>query len=263
MAPGILEVDALDNQTAAISTNSINPLSPVLDARLITQEFDPLRFDAGASLQLLHNNPKNDLPTNYKLISSPYNDSNHLLDLLTLSLQEALLAKALTVLKPIRPDYATAEYTTSLNWDFVLSTLRSLSKEQNHEWKEQSFYTVIFRSKLLPTADVDLLYALDQNSHAEASVSGGLLKYWFGKMNDEHRNLATCTCLHPNFDVLVADYYTGLWRSREDARLGGLGPWHKKSRLAAREMYESITFEVRKFVVLDGAQGFKIEQWDS
>jgi hypothetical protein len=55
---------------------------------------------------------------------------------------------------------------------------------------------------------------------------------------------------------------TGIWRNREDARLGGLGPWHKKARLAARELYEAITFTIRKFVIEDGAKGFRLEEWD-
>jgi hypothetical protein len=43
--------------------------------------------------------------------------------------------------------------------------------------------------------------------------------------------------------------------------LGGLGPWHKKARAAARELYETITFTIRKFAILDGAAGFRIEEW--
>ncbi|KAF2436828.1 hypothetical protein EJ08DRAFT_654998 [Tothia fuscella] len=245
MVPGILTEEDLDGQTAHTASENIDiPITPVLDASLITKEFDPLRFEAAASLQLLPHNARYAFPTSHNLISSPYNEPAHLLNLLTLSTQHVLFAKALTVLKPIVPDYATAEYSVMLNWDFVLETLRSLSEEVGYSWKEQSFYAVIFRSKLKPTADMDQLYLLDQMSHAEAAASGGLLKYWFGKGNGENRNLATC-----------------LWRNREDARLGGLGPWHKKARAAAREMYESITFEIRRFVVLDGAEGCRVEEW--
>jgi hypothetical protein len=32
--------------------------------------------------------------------------------------------------------------------------------------------------------------------------------------------------------------------------------------MAARELYETITFTVKKFVVEDGAQGFRLEEWD-
>lgn len=53
----------------------------------------------------------------------------------------------------------------------------------------------------------------------------------------------------------------GLWRNREDARLGGLGPWHKKARGSAREMYESITISIKKFVVEDGALEFRVDDW--
>jgi hypothetical protein len=54
----------------------------------------------------------------------------------------------------------------------------------------------------------------------------------------------------------------GFWRSREDARLGGLGPWHKKARMAGRELYETIVFSTHKFVILDGATDFTFEDWE-
>jgi hypothetical protein len=203
MAPGILaDNEATTNTTTAASHETVIKqasksitIAPVLTASLITTEFDPLRFEAAASLQLLQSSLSNHtLPTDYNLISSPYNDPLHLLDLQPLSLQNAILAKALTLLKPIVPDYATAEYTTSFNWDVVLDAVRKLSKEESvGEWKQQSFYAVIFRSKLNGHADRSLLHDLDKYSHGEATVSGGLLKYWFGSCDGERRNLATCT----------------------------------------------------------------------
>jgi hypothetical protein len=213
MAPGILA----DNEASADTTPQFletvpnettkpRTTSSVLTASLITTEFDPLRFEAAASLQLLQSPLLNhNLPTDYNLISSPYNDPLHLLDLQTLSSQNAIFAKALTLLKPMVPDYATADYVSSFNWDLVLQTVRTLSKEEDlGEWKEQSFYTVIFRSKLNVHADRALLHDLDKYSHGEATVSGGLLKYWFGSCDGERRNLATCTffhCLAPMFSL--------------------------------------------------------------
>lgn len=54
----------------------------------------------------------------------------------------------------------------------------------------------------------------------------------------------------------------GLWRSREDARLGGLGPWHKQARIAARDLYARIEFTTLKFVVADGAKDWSIVDWN-
>ena len=53
----------------------------------------------------------------------------------------------------------------------------------------------------------------------------------------------------------------GIWRNREDARAGGRGPWHGKARLAAKEMYENIDFNVHKLVVEEGASSWKLDDW--
>lgn len=164
---------------------------------LVTKDSDALKFSAAASLQLLpqsqkHSTPTPAAPTDTGLIISPYNDDLHLLDLATLDTPNRLLAKALTSLKPTRDDYATAEYTESFNWSFVHKTLRELATAEGYKWKKQSFYVVAFRSRLQSTADTSYLHELDFNSLAEATVSGGLLKYWFGTKDGELRNLATC-----------------------------------------------------------------------
>lgn len=54
---------------------------------------------------------------------------------------------------------------------------------------------------------------------------------------------------------------TGFWHSREDAQKGGLGPWHAKARKAGKELYESIVFSTHRFTVLDGAEGYRFEDW--
>lgn len=54
----------------------------------------------------------------------------------------------------------------------------------------------------------------------------------------------------------------GFWRSREDARLGGLGPWHKKARAAGRTLYESIVFSTHRFTVTDGAAEIQFNDWE-
>lgn len=173
----------------------------------VTDDFDSLRFEAAAATQLV-DTTKQDVSSqqlSHHLVSSPYNDSAHLLDLRRLTPQSLLFAKALTHLKPTRPDYATANYVDSLNFDEVLASLRNLIKvEQTHgdrtfQWKRWSFYVVVFRSVLKPDIDNDRLYLLDAKSHQEATESGGLLKYWFGKCSDERKNLATCKFCFSSF----------------------------------------------------------------
>ncbi|KAJ5185635.1 hypothetical protein N7491_006495 [Penicillium cf. griseofulvum] len=212
----------------------------------VTTEFDPLRFEAAASLQLELPLERQypDTETDTRLIASPYNSIPHLLDISELGQQDRLFALALTYLKPIRDDYATAEYTESFNWTDVFDLLRTFSQAEDHTWTSQSYYVVIFRSILLPDIDSEHLYDLDAQSHQEAVASGGLLKYWFGAKNDQHRNLATC-----------------VWRSRNDARLGGRGPWHAQARAAATVMYEQIRFTTLRLDIEDGVQFWKLSDW--
>ncbi|KAF2438522.1 hypothetical protein P171DRAFT_162626 [Karstenula rhodostoma CBS 690.94] len=218
----------------------------VLDPALVTQDFDELRFEAAASRQLDVIDSRD--PTaarSSQLISSPYNNPGHYLDLTTLDTPNLIFAKALTALKPLRPDYATAPYLTALSFSAVLPLVRSLSDEAGYAWKKHSFYVVIFRSQLKADIDNDLLYKLDYESHREACESGGLLRYWFGKTNGDRRNLATC-----------------FWRSKEDAYLGGLGPWHKQARAAGRTLYEYIRFSTHRFTITDGAEDIEFEDWE-
>lgn len=132
-----------------------------------------------------------DLNASY-LISSPYNHLANRLVLDHLEIPYRLFAFALTSLKPIRDDYATAPYLESFNWPDVFAHLRDLCRQTGFAWKQLSFYTVIFRSVLLPGIDRGRLALLDQKSHEEACASGGLLKYWFGSTDAELKNLATC-----------------------------------------------------------------------
>lgn len=130
--------------------------------------------------------------TDTRLIASPYNAEPHLLDLETLDTQSRLLAVALTSLKPVRSDYATAEYLDSFNWQEVFDLVKAFAAAEGHAWTRQSFYVVAFRSRLQSGVDQDHLHALDAHSHQEAVASGGLLKYWFGTKDEKRRNLATC-----------------------------------------------------------------------
>ncbi|KAF1970978.1 hypothetical protein BU23DRAFT_537148 [Bimuria novae-zelandiae CBS 107.79] len=264
MAPG-LDITALAHESEAHhhdgplpddATLPVNPIkatpaktppysaTTVLDPSSVTTDFDALRFSAAASQQLLPTLLPYDIPLSTLLISSPYNAPGHYLPLPTLSTTSLILAKALTALKPLRPDYATAPFLSALDFPAVLTLIRRFSAEMNAPWKESSFYVVVFRSRLKPDIDSERLYELDAGSHREACESGGLLKYWFGKVDEGRRNLATC-----------------FWRTRKDAYLGGQGPWHKKARAAGKTLYEEIAFSTWRFTVTEGAGEVRLEEW--
>jgi hypothetical protein len=110
------------------------------------------------------------------IVMSPYTEQDHLLDLRTLDAENALLAQALVHMKSLRPDYATAPYAETFNWDEVLGELAALVRRSGHAWKETSFFIVAFRSQIPPTTVYAELGALDKAAHAEATASGGFLK---------------------------------------------------------------------------------------
>ncbi|KAL1841163.1 hypothetical protein VTJ49DRAFT_7332 [Mycothermus thermophilus] len=180
------------------------------------------------------------------LVVSPYDEQDHLLDLETLDAENQFLALALTKLKCLRDDYATAPYLETFNWDKVIDTLRTLAHETGHRWKETSFFVVAFRSRIPPTTVYAELGALDKAAHAEATASGGFLKYWFGTPDSEGRNLATC-----------------IWRSFEDARKGGTGPAHRKAAGAARSLYSFWKIDRLKLTIRDDISGWDITNWEA
>ena len=115
---------------------------------------------------------------NRYLAVSPYLEQEHLLDLQSLNdVENQLLALALTNMKCLRDDYATAPYTETFNWGEIIEGLQTLVREINHTWKKTSFYVVAFRSQIPPTTVYAELGTLDKAAHAEATASGGFLKY--------------------------------------------------------------------------------------
>lgn len=206
---------------------------------------------------------------NRYLVVSPYTEQEHLLDLDSLDAENRLLALALTNMNCLRDDYATAPYIESFNWDEIIATLRTLARETGHAWKETSFFVVAFRSQIPPTTVYAELGALDKAAHAEATASGGFLKYapvsspqvqdctehfsfltlvcyryWFGTPDADGRNLATC-----------------IWRSQEDARRGGTGPAHRKAAGAARALYSHWKIDRHRLSIRDGVSSWAITDW--
>ncbi|KAL3420817.1 UPF0643 protein [Phlyctema vagabunda] len=178
------------------------------------------------------------------LLVSPYPEYDHLLDLRTVDAANQLLAKALVGMKCSRSDYATAPYVDNFNWSDVISSLRDFSEATNYDWKEQSFYIVVFRSQIPPTTVYSDLGALDKAAHAEATQSGGFLKYWFGSPDEAGRNLATC-----------------VWSSLNDARIGSVGDAHRRAAGAARKLYTEWHIERLRLVIKDGARSWDIIEW--
>lgn len=126
------------------------------------------------------------------LVVSPYESAHHLLDLSSVSKPCQLLAMALAVMRELGPDYATTPYIDAFNWPEVMDNLYNLVCQEEFHWSKEEFYIVVFRSQIPLTTNRAHLGKLDEDSHAEATKSGGLLKYWFGAPNKDGRNLATC-----------------------------------------------------------------------
>ncbi|KAI9679124.1 MAG: hypothetical protein M1829_001794 [Trizodia sp. TS-e1964] len=254
------------------SNASQSPLSAraasvgLVDHRLVNSSVAELKFNAAASYQLLSSHDpgcahaKND----NLLVVSPYTTLPHLLNLDHYDLQCQLLAKALTLMKPVRDDYATCPYVLAFNWDQVFKGLQQmLAQEEDFEWDSRhvvhlfhackidltpcsSFYIVVFRSRVAPTTVLANLAKMDEKSHAEAMASGGLLKYWFGavKPPTDMNNLATC-----------------IWRDRADAAPGSAGEGHRAAAAATRGFYEEWKIERLRLTIDDGAQSWSISNW--
>ncbi|KAK8116679.1 uncharacterized protein PG998_004960 [Apiospora kogelbergensis] len=207
----------------------------VLDEKtqLVTseQEFAPAKLDVGDD-------------DGSFLVTSPYTEREHCLDLRSVDTENALLARALVHMKSLRPDYATAPYTETFNWSEVMGELAGLLRETGHKWKETSFYIVAFRSQIPPSTVYAELGELDKAAHAEAVASGGFLKYWFGTPDRDGRNLATC-----------------VWRSLHDARAGGVGPAHRKAAGSARHLYTDWKIDRHRLIIREELSSWEIVDW--
>ncbi|KAB8291134.1 hypothetical protein EYC80_009822 [Monilinia laxa] len=221
--------------------------SPTLTFQALERHEVPNALESSASLQDPISRSKSDSSSEDRyLVVSPYDEKPHLLDLETLDKPNQLLARALLGLKCLREDYATAPYVETFNWQAIIDSLRELAKTSNYTWKEEYFYIVVFRSQVPPetVAHYSDLGLLDKAAHAEATESGGFLKYWFGEPDQNGRNLATC-----------------VWRSSRDAKIGSVGPKHRVAANAARHMYTEWKIERLRLLVKDDIRGWEIDQW--
>ncbi|KAF8533151.1 hypothetical protein BDD12DRAFT_810412 [Trichophaea hybrida] len=189
-------------------------------------------------------NHLNALDNERYLVTSPYTDAAHLLDLHTLGKPQQLMTKALTTMHPLCVSYATTPYPDAFNWQEVIERLETLADGEGYVFPKTSFYVIVFRSRVPPTTDQLYLEELDLEAHKEAVKSGGLLKYWFGIPDVDGRNLATC-----------------LWRDRSDAKRGGAGKGHAKAMEEVRGLYLEWHVERLRFTVEDGVKGYSIGKW--
>jgi hypothetical protein len=146
-----------------------------LNSKSVTLPRLPTKLDSSVTVHL-SSPPSPDINDEDLLVVSPYDELPHLLDLRTLDTANQLLAKALVGLKCLRVDYATAPYVETFNWPEVINSLKDMASNSDFTWKEQFFYTVVFRSQIPPTTVYADLGVLDKAAHAEATKSGGFLK---------------------------------------------------------------------------------------
>ncbi|KAI6175363.1 hypothetical protein M3Y97_00680900 [Aphelenchoides bicaudatus] len=142
---------------------------------------------------------------------------------------------ALPHLHIITPEYFSTSIEETFNWTEMAERLGA-------EW-EGDWFIVAFRSVRKATACSEALYQADEKAHQEAIESGGLLKYWYGTLNEHRQCLAMC-----------------IWSSREFARLAIVKPLHLKAVSLTRQMYESYTLERYSLIKKRGECVFHIER---
>jgi hypothetical protein len=127
-------------------------------------------------------------------------------------------AEYLKVLQTITENYAYLPLEQIFNWDEVAN---QFDLDEEGDW-----YQVCFRSVRKPEANTKLLYDADLAAHNEAKECGGLLKYWYGDLNEHRECFATC-----------------IWSSREFSRIATRKPLHRKAVALTAQMYETYTLE--------------------
>ncbi|KAF3986195.1 hypothetical protein FT663_04630 [Candidozyma haemuli var. vulneris] len=158
-----------------------------------------------------------------KIVASPYTAPEHLLDLSSLTPVLQDVACALGDFAPTSARYAYDSYIDSFNVAAIVSQVQKTARIDEPIY----IYVIVFRSILKKEIAANpentaLLYEADRLSHAEATASGGLLKYWYGVPDPQTgQNLATCW-----------------WRSPQDARAGGTGKSHQSSVGKVKNWYK-------------------------
>ncbi|KAG0175547.1 hypothetical protein DFQ28_008872 [Apophysomyces sp. BC1034] len=143
--------------------------------------------------------------------------------------------KVLPQLHEITDDYTHVPVPEAFNWNEVAALL-------GPDW-EGDWFIVAFRSVRKASANSQLLYEADAKAQREAAHSGGLLKYWYGDLNQHRECLAMC-----------------VWRDWEDARKATKKPLHRIAAQLASEMYESYGLERYSLTKKAGELVFHLQQ---
>ncbi|KAI6172648.1 hypothetical protein M3Y98_00996900 [Aphelenchoides besseyi] len=115
----------------------------------------------------------------------------------------------------------------------------------DYRFAEKKFTVPSYRHSSVrkPSADTQALYNADALAHQEAIESGGLLKYWYGTLNELRQCLAMC-----------------IWSNRQFARAATVKPLHIQAVSLTRQMYESYTLERYRLIKHKGEAKFQIER---
>ncbi|KAJ3085126.1 Zinc transporter [Quaeritorhiza haematococci] len=148
---------------------------------------------------------------------------------------DILLSNALQHLTHIHPDYRILPLATSFNWQTIASLLPSTISK--------TWYIVAFRSIRRADASTEELYAADAEAHREARESGGILKYWYGDLNEKRECLAMC-----------------VWANRGFARQATRKPHHVRAMMLTARTYETYRLEKYWLIKEEGVEGFRLEE---
>ncbi|ORX69130.1 hypothetical protein DL89DRAFT_323272 [Linderina pennispora] len=137
--------------------------------------------------------------------------------------EDKALREALRLLTPTRPDFRTADYAASFNWDEIsLEYARQLNEFTHLPQRDEDsspWYAVVFRSKRRKDCNNVDLFDADRDAYNEAfkHTGGALLVYWYTDLDADFNCLATC-----------------VWTSRDKALSVNSLPAHRQaSRLSA------------------------------
>ncbi|KAF0443710.1 hypothetical protein F8M41_003530 [Gigaspora margarita] len=143
-------------------------------------------------------------------------------------------SRQLEKLKAITPNYATESLETSFNWDELAAGI----KDVEGEW-----YLVAFRSISRADADNRLLYEADSRAYNEATLHGGLLKYWTGELNQYRECLSMC-----------------IWTNRDNSVKATVKHRHNDAKSLADTMYETYSLERYKLKKTKGKAKINISR---
>eukprot|EP00246_Nothoceros_aenigmaticus_P006373 TRINITY_DN19214_c0_g1_i1.p1 TRINITY_DN19214_c0_g1~~TRINITY_DN19214_c0_g1_i1.p1 ORF type:complete len:249 (+),score=23.08 TRINITY_DN19214_c0_g1_i1:274-1020(+) len=177
-----------------------------------------------------------DVVTSAGSISQPARSFENLFD----DLEATELAFSAPLTTPISECFRWTSLPTTVlgNGEQTSSQLEDyLAKPwSKHLLSRNAFYVVVFRSIRGVSADDGLLYKADADAQAEARAGAGLLKYWYGTLNERRECLAMC-----------------IWDGQESALAAVHKPKHRIALQLASQMYDIYTLERYWLTVSDSA----------